>query len=162
MKMEGAENVKAGLKWYGSQGSELSWWPSQEKEGLLPSRVAKSLSIRHQLLYCSVALAHCCGLARFVMTASLLWCLCQQFEMALVLRACDRCKLSCTDTSKWKICWMRPVRRSQSLHHKCVPAAICQQRYRKLLQKNKCCKLLWVVGSQEAGGTSCCLFVPRF
>lgn len=50
----------------------------------------KSLSIRHQLLHCSVALARCRGLARFVMTASLLRCLCQQFEMALVLRACDR------------------------------------------------------------------------
>lgn len=60
---------------------------SGEKGGLLPSRFAPSL-------ICTVAPACRCGLARFIMTAALLRRLCQQFEMGLVLHACDRCELS--------------------------------------------------------------------
>lgn len=43
------------------------------------------VSIRHLLPRCSGAPARCRGLASFVMTASLLTCLCQQFEMALLV-----------------------------------------------------------------------------
>lgn len=89
------------------------------------------------------------------MTASLLRCLCQQFEMAPILRACVRSKLSGTDTSKWKIYWMRPVRLLQLVHHKCcrcsnLSAGNCFKRtsvvslvYRELVYTSMWCVFGW-------------------
>lgn len=110
---------------------------SGRKRRLRPSRVAMVWALGCSSFTAPLHWPRCRrGLARFVMTSSLLRRLCQQFKMALILRACSCCELFCPDTSKWKNILDGARRRSQSLHHKCVLVAI-HQHYRKT--KNKCC-----------------------
>lgn len=90
----------------------------------------------HPSLRCSVAPALCGGLARFIMTALLPRCMCQQFEMALAVRCAVNAPSLTRATIMW---WVRPVRRAPS-------ASAPQTR-----NTGSCCKETSVKGFKSLG-----------
>lgn len=116
----------------------------RELKGGAAARQECCKGLTHQSLRCSVALALYGGLARFIMTALLPRCMCQQFEMALAVR----CAVNAPSLTRATVTWWGETCSATTKCSECFSDA----QHGNVSQRNKC-ERLQKFGLRKGGDT---------